>query len=503
MNETKRETELLDRYADDLARDPRAPSPAGLDAEAATPDDAVRARVWQRALDGAQVVPKQRRVRYWLGQRLGRRPIRLAGVVVMILLVIGTALWASPPARAQLERFACLVPGVGIRGCEAPGLTAVEPVAVSRDGVTLTVTSLLSSDGRTVVRVEIAGVPLAAVTNDSFNSLVGSAELSLRDTTGKTYPFGPRNPRARGIVPQGPATPGVERSTFTFGMESAFGALDPNVRAVDVQVEAPAPVGVWQVRVPVVPLQEAGLPSARGGGSGVTLHGITMRVDSVAADRQGIAARVVAQTDPAVQIVRNLARERYGRRLVLRDNQGREYIERPPAVDRDAPGQDGVYTDDVLFSSLPADVHTATLTVPFVTVEEVGAVATLRVPLADKRASGRVPFEADLALGQHRFRVTHVEFARDNKGEPRLWLFLDLGDWSGGRKLVQPGRMEVNGDDRVWRGSSECSADVGQCARIAVALPPGAGDEVTITFHNPVVAIQGPWQLDVPLPGSR
>jgi hypothetical protein len=58
------------------------------------------------------------------------------------------------------ERSAwCLVPGLGIRPAVDPGLVAPAPVAVERDGATLTVTHLFSGGGQTVLRAELVGPP--------------------------------------------------------------------------------------------------------------------------------------------------------------------------------------------------------------------------------------------------------------------------------------------------------------------------------------------------------
>lgn len=34
-------------------------------------------------------------------------------------------------------------------------------------------------------------------------------------------------------------------------------------------------------------------------------------------------------------------------------------------------------------------------------------------------------------------------------------------------------------------------------------LPAGAGDTVTLTLRDPLVAVDGPWSLPVPWPGGR
>lgn len=505
----RRRADALERYFDDLIADAGTPAPDELDpatariaravvatergAERAAQGQEVRARVWGRALAGARTEPKRRRASPWPRPRWGASPLRMAGAAVMALLVLGGALWASPDARAQAERLACLVPGLGIRSCDAAELVATERVSASREGATLTVTSVFSSGDATTVRLEINGL--------SFPSGVPSlheVRWTVRDDRGKTYV-------RPGVVMSGLSRSSASEGAPVYAMEGRFGALDPGVRAVDLAIEAPAPVGSWQMRVPVVPVGQAKLPPVREGTGGVTVQGITVRVAGVAADRRGLAVQVAAQSAAPGVIIRKVGGERGNRLLILRDANGREWTQLWPSNSA-ARREGGPHTDDALFPAGAADAQPATLIVPFVTVEEAGATATLRVPIAGKKAGDRIPLDADLTLGRERFRVTAAEFARDNKGEPRLWLSLNLGDWAAGRRLVDPGqsgRIEVNGDNTVWRGASDCGGEVGQCARIAVAIPRGAGGEVTVTFRDPLVAIRGPWELEVPLPERR
>ena len=81
--------------------------------------------------------------------RQARREIRArsarAAAVALVILGLGVGLWAASPARARLQRVACYVPGLGIRSCNEPGLIAPQPVSISRDGITLAVTHVISS----------------------------------------------------------------------------------------------------------------------------------------------------------------------------------------------------------------------------------------------------------------------------------------------------------------------------------------------------------------------
>lgn len=507
LDQTAREALAWDRYLDDLLRDPDSEAKVDLSAEDAAllralvaveqgesaADPARQARVWTRALAAARAESAAPRRVVALRSRGLSRPLalRIASIASVILLVAATTLWLSPGARANVAQLACLVPGLGIRDCAAASIVAAEPVAVTRGGATFTVLALLSSGGQTTVRVEVTGLPAPP---PDAPSPAGQLNVTLRGADGQTYPRVGKGGLG-GIIPR------VTPNAFGVSAEGAFAALNPDTRAVDIELFGPPTVGNWQVRVPVVPVQEAALPIAQEGGEGVTLHGVTVRVTNVAADRRGLAVQLLAQTDSADRLVRgDLGGMRYGRRLTLRDDQGRSWVELPPAQ-RQVQNLSGSVTDEALFAPLSADVTSATLTVPFVTVEEVGEASTLRVPLAGRQVGDQFAAPGDFILGGFRVRVTNITLAEDNKGNRRLWFDIVGGEWADGRKFVAPGGSSLDGVDRGCGASYR--GDVSQITRLCVSLPPDYGDEVTVTLRNPIVAISGPWEIAVPIPVKR
>lgn len=500
------EAEALDRYIDDLLHDPAAIPPPDCDSELGMTireiaaierrgtghDPALRARVWTRATATAQVKPTPQTRLLDTGSWLKWRTplIRLASAAAIVLLILGTALWLSPGARARAGQLACLVPGLGIRDCNAANLVVAAPVSLTRDGATVTVLALLSSEGRTIVRLEVTGLPVPDSTDPSP---AGQLTLSLRDSAGKNYPGVSR-------YTQGSIIPSGDRTALGVSAERAFAALDPDVRMVEVTLNGPSTVGDWQIRVPVVPVQEAALPAAQDGGASAVLHGITVRVTSVAANQRELGVQLLAQTDRTDWHVRgDIGGDAYTRRLILHDDQGHTWTElQPPGNRQRQDGSSGV-TGQALFPPLPAGITRATLTVPFVKVEQTGAQATLRVPLTGRQIGEQFPATGDIALDGFHIRVKNITLAEDNKGNPRLWLDLDGGDWSEGQKLIEPGRVSINNDDSAWCGASY-RGDVSQIFRLCVSLPRDYTDMVTIDFQNPIVAIRGPWEVEVPIP---
>ena len=500
------EADALDRAIDAILHNPAATQAPKLDPELSTTireivaveyqgiahDPKLRKRVWARALSAARtnIAPRPRRGAFakW---RTWRVPlIRLASMAALILLILGITLWLSPSARARAGQLACLVPGLGIRDCNAANLVAAAPVSLTRDGATFTVLALLSSEGQTIVRIEVTGLPVPAPTDPSP---AGPLTLSLYDDGGKSYPG------VRGYM-QGGIFPSANSTALDVSAERAFAALDPDVRLVEVTLNGPPTVGNWQIQVPVVPVQETALPVAQGGGAGATLRDITVRVTSVAADQYGLGVQMLAQTDRADWRVRgDLGGNAYNRRLTLHGEQGRVWTELPPSVNRQQQEGSGGVTDQALFPPLPAGVIKATLTVPFVKVEQLGPQATLRIPLAGRQIGEQFPAPGDIKLGGFHIRVTNITLAEDNKGNPRLWLDLDGGDWSEEQKLIEFGAVSTDNGVAAWCGASS-RGDVSQIFQLCVSLPRDYANGVTLTFQNPIVAIRGPWEVEVPIP---
>ncbi len=521
MHETRQQAELLDRFLDDLAREPLAAAPGEMDAELAdlartvalvergvTPapaaGGAARARVWQQALAGARsgaVRAPRRRAWHWRRwslprprlPRLGASALKAAGVVVAILLVLGIGLQASPRVRAGTDRLACLVPRLGIRGCDAQGLVAAGPVADSRGGATLRVTQILSSGGETIVRLEITGLPatfgnVSAQRADRARVRAEEVRLTLRDGTGRAYP--PAFIRMMRLLDE---TSG-RGAPFTFRAEWVAGALDPGARAVDVLVEGPAPVDAWQVRVPLVPLRDAALPTREGGGE-MTLHGVTVRVANVAADPESTVVQLAASVGRPARVVR--LSPHLQEQLVLRDDRGREYRQLP-SVGLNSRNEGDVHISSLLFPPLAPDARAAELILPGVTVEEQTGPASLRVPLADLRFGARTPLAVDLVLGPYPLRVTGAELVEGRRGDRQLLLHFDLGGGHEGPQLIGVGQVTLDGRDaglgyQYSLGSSNVTGGVN------VSLPEQAGEEVTVTFRNAHVALEGPWTLAVPV----
>lgn len=412
----------------------------------------------------------------------------LARVAILACILIGVCggLVASPQVRAQIAQLSCFVPGVGIRSCEASGLVAAGPVSVSRDGITLTVTNLLSSGGQTTVQLEVTGLPGPLPPGGALTSWL---RLSIQDATGRAYPG---EGQFWSQVPSG--------ASWTRSTEWKFAQLRAGTKLVDLQVTGDPPLGSWTVQVPLIPVQKAGLTPAQEGPAAVTHHGATVRIASLVADHQRTALQLTAQAEQPSDFVRtvgsNWPRRTHG--LVLRDGHGRGYQEIPalsPALL--TRGSSPVDTEDVLFPPLEPGVRSVTLTVPFVILLQQTPALTVQVPVAGKQVGDHIPLAPDYRLGASSFRIIDAEIV-DERGQPRLLLHLDLGGWHDGRELVAPGGVS-SPESNPRDFQIQQAGDVGQWTELSVPLPQAATAAVNLTFQGAVFAVQGPWNLQAPV----
>ncbi len=109
----------------------------------------------------------------------------------------------------------------------------------------------------------------------------------------------------------------------------------------------------------------------------------------------------------------------------------------------------------------------------------------------------RIPLTAAVTVGQYTFQVTGATLV-NYRGERRLIVAMAFGDWQNGRKVVGVNAAVAGG--KQYPACTRWSGQDDQCFEATLVLPAGPLDDATITFSNPQVAVQGPWQLDVPLP---
>lgn len=460
----------------------------------------------------------------WSTSRLGH-----VATTALLILLLGIGLLMTSSVWAQLGPLTCLVPQLGGQACGVGALVAAQPASVSRDGRTLTVTQLLSANGRTLLKLEISPQPDGGIT---LRSTPGSGSgpmspvygggvpilvapgappvsrasavpstppvpvnITLEDSTDKVYPRVADLPQPVGVGSRFLAGVGTPRVAV---INEVFAQLDPGVRSVTVRLSAPDPLGSWSVSVALASLHTSGQE-----GLAVTHQGITLGATLVANPQQTIVHLVAMSQAPGVQI-HDIGGELWlGQRLVLQDDQGRSYAESPPTPGGPAPADCfgsartltlSCNTYDAVFPPLPPDVHAVALTVPFMTVAEENSSASLPIPVGGKTPGDQIPIHTDMKLASYHLRVMGADLV-NILGHRAVTLHVDRGDWQNGRKLLGAGTVTVEGIN----GGGGGGESLDRTADIRVGLPDGASDHPVVTFHSPLVAVNGPWKLQLPI----
>jgi hypothetical protein len=115
---------------------------------------------------------------------LGLRPAWTVALAILILLIIGTLVIGPQRVYAEFIKLFGYIPGVGIVDRSSPIRVLAEPVSITRDGITVTVTSATLTGDRTQIAYRIFGVPGSAYPNrEDVVGCIQGAYLRLADGT--------------------------------------------------------------------------------------------------------------------------------------------------------------------------------------------------------------------------------------------------------------------------------------------------------------------------------
>src|SRR5450759_68817 len=92
----------------------------------------------------------------------GLRPAWTVALAILSLMIIGTLAIGPQRVYAAVAQLLGYIPGVGIVDQSSPIRVLAEPVSVTRDGITITVTSATLAGDRTHIDYRIFGVPGSA-----------------------------------------------------------------------------------------------------------------------------------------------------------------------------------------------------------------------------------------------------------------------------------------------------------------------------------------------------
>ncbi|MDP9252393.1 MAG: hypothetical protein M3O80_05240 [Chloroflexota bacterium] len=372
------------------------------------------------------------------------------------------------------------VPEVGFRPTPG-GLRLLAPTTVERDGRTLKVDHLVSTERGAELRFDLVGID-----PPDFREPSSVREL-LRDTEGRSFETG------RSWL----STMGIERG---IRRTASFETLPVNLRKVELVVTHGHVVSsAW---LDLIPLESSGLSVREPTDLSDTRHGITIRVRGIASGETSTALDLAVTAVAPVRFVRGIGAfmgiRRGPTKLKLQDEQGRIYEELDPTLPPrgDPSGQ----TDVAVFPPLPPDAHSIELVVNYVIVEESEGEVDVTLPVTAPRTLdfGRYPIRVvgSRVVGPPPARSTPPGIVFGDQ----LRLDLDLGGWQNDRRLLYPGRVFADGTDHGFRWSPKFPptetnpTNAAQIEFIEVNVTdPSSVKTVRLTY--PTVHVRGPWRI--------
>ncbi|MGB7539481.1 MAG: DUF4179 domain-containing protein [Anaerolineales bacterium] len=127
-----------------------------------------------------RVAEKPRRTRPFFGLQ----PAGIAALAILSLMIIVTLVIGPQRVYAAILQLLGYIPGVGIVDPTYPIRTLAEPVTVTRDGISITVTSAVLTGDRTHIEYRIFGIPRSAYPDrEDIHGCFPSDYLLLPDGT--------------------------------------------------------------------------------------------------------------------------------------------------------------------------------------------------------------------------------------------------------------------------------------------------------------------------------
>jgi hypothetical protein len=296
----------------------------------------------------------------------------------------------------------------------------------------------------------------------------------------------------------------------------AYHSSNPSIGAIDEVTFRPLPAGTdapellvtegereWRVTLPLAPRKA----NASALTAEVVRDGVALRATAVAKDRDEVVVEIEVEAPHQIRQVgapvttpirfsstsdedhrvrkaevRRVLGE-HSRPIALEDGEGGRFEEVRRLFSRDpqqrAPGEPYVSRFVVAFDAPSAAAKSATLVVPFIDLNDRGPSAS-----ADLRD---VP--VDVKLGEHQFRVISAEPI----GTDQRQVVLTVAPSASAPRLTQPARMHGTDDKNfAWNPNPKPGE--------AISLTTTVGDPPIVTFTGAVLRVDGPLQLEIPLP---
>lgn len=373
------------------------------------------------------------------------------------------------------------IPGVGFRS--DAGLTVRAPVTVmdgNRRGIR--VTRFAATDSATEVIFEVRDDDRAEAAGEGRVDFhwAERSEVWLRDEQG-------RSPARVAGLGNG-ISMGQHEFGF-FGQRVVFEPLAPDARRVTLEVRGV--LGEWDVPLDLVPVTEADVTPAMPIGAEQELHGLTLRVVSLAITASATIVEIEADVGSdatAAEIgdgMRGGGREGFalvdgsGSRFAELSTHDRMHMRRP-------------FGGRTVVSFPRTESRALTVEIPAVVLQEREGTLEFDLPIFAP---------VDLMFGRHPVRIRYAaavdRLATAPGEEPRPGIEVQLGDEShDGRRVVRPGPIHVDGVHRDYsaHGGGDPWMD-----RISIPMADAAGAR-RVRMGKPVVAVRGPWRISFTRP---
>ncbi len=181
------------------------------------------------------------------------RPVWMVAFALFVILLAATLIIGPQKVYAEMRRLLGYIPGVGVVDTQTPIRVLSAPVEITRDGVTVSVTSATLTADRTQIDYRVFGVPRSAYpSSENETGCIELPYLLLPDGTQLTYtndypPVPAEVNRATFVIPCIANTlPGAAPEDWRFALEFMPAPSDltvmPVFEIVPTQTSTPEPV---------------------------------------------------------------------------------------------------------------------------------------------------------------------------------------------------------------------------------------------------------------------
>jgi hypothetical protein len=145
------------------------------------------------------------------------------------------------------------------------------------------------------------------------------------------------------------------------------------------------------------------------------------------------------------------------------------------------------------FPGLPDDVHSGTIEIPFVVVQQ-RTEETPAVPVPSETELRFLGCEATISTSRTSGDEAPIHEGRPDYRGPRVRVEIKPKDAEAARQLLYFSRPAVDGapDVGLWMSQRAGKPPV-------VETPDPSGTANAITLRGPVLKLLGPWKLEIPL----